>query len=291
MKSLWSALIDNMLTKNSSETSSAITEEDINAIAAKVLEDIPPYELTDADREQIANKVLEDIPPYELTDTDREQIANKVLEDIPPYELTDSDKEQIANKVLEDIPAYELTDSDKEDIVSTVIESLPEAPGSSASSEGTLEYINTVTLTQNSTLVSITTDSNGQPFSLKKAVIFMRITTSGSSSANLHTLVGFDPDADFGSDPASYKVCTMTGILNKDKPAKTAASMTIQALEDAGENGTRIVLFQGAPNNVGYSFSNVPEGVTGFCKVGVSSSNSSVYIAAGSQIKFYGIRA
>lgn len=161
-----------------------------------------------------------------------------------------------------------------------------------------LEYINTIDITEDTTLASINTDSNGQPFSLKKIVIFMRISASSSSTTKvpLKTLVGFDPDEDFSSNVGSTSkgsngICVMTGKLDTDNPANTAAMMAIEALEEHVENGIRIAICTGSPNNVGYSFSNVPEGVNGFRKLGVCSSDASVYIAAGSQFKFYGVRA
>ena len=137
-------------------------------------------------------------------------------------------------------------------------------------------------------------DSNGNPFELKNATLFIRSHPAASSttdSSNLYSLATLNPDEDFTDNLNSHRINMLTSSLSRTEIKNIGCFFEVTAVEDeTDEAGGRIAVFLGSPTLTTTLERNIPAGKKGVCKLGIYSSSTTCFIGKGSTMKIYGVR-
>jgi hypothetical protein len=158
-----------------------------------------------------------------------------------------------------------------------------------------LEYINTITATEDCRFLICDTDCNGNPIELKSATLFIRTHPAESSttdSTNLYSLATLNPNVDFTENVNIHRINMLTSAVSRTEVKNTGCFFEVTAVEDeTDEVDGRIAVFLGSPTLTTTLERNIPAGPKGICKVGIYASSTTCFIGKGSTVKIYGIRA
>ena len=67
--------------------------------------------------------------------------------------------------------------------------------------------------------------------------------------------------------------------------------MEVVFVEDKTEDQGRMAFIHGMPSTATTVITKIPEGINGFCKVGIYTTNDTTYLGAGTVFSVYGVRA